>query len=56
MTLYEATFTKNGEPHVTCLYGKDRNDVIVFIKNNYRKVLGKIVTVHQVKVTKDAFH
>lgn len=49
MIPYVATFTKNGEPYVTCLYGKSRDDVITFIKNNYRKVLGRIVSVAQVK-------
>lgn len=52
MTPYVATFTKNGEPYVTCLYGKNREDVIGFIKQHYRKVLGKIVSVAQVKGSK----
>lgn len=56
MIPYEATFVKNGEPHVTCLYGKDRNDVIVFIKTHYKRVIGKIISVHQVKGKKDACH
>ncbi len=54
MIPYVATFAKNGEPYVTCLYGKSRDDVITFIRKNYRKVLGNINSVHQVKGKKDA--
>lgn len=51
MIPYVAAFVKNGEPYVTCLYGKDRDDVILFIKKHYRTQLGKIVSVRQVNPT-----
>ena len=49
MIPYVAAFIKNGELYITCIYGKNRDDVITFIKEHYRLVIGKIVSVHQVK-------
>lgn len=49
MTMFNVTFMRGKEKYRTCLAGRNEDEIKIFVRTHYRRVIGKILYVRRIK-------